>query len=133
MSDELPEDVRVLLRQHIESFDELESLLLLRQEAGADFSPDAVAARLGVSPDAAAEALRSLVKAGVVVAGAGGVYRFGAVDAGASATVAKLAEAYRERRVEVMRLLSANAIERLRTAAMRRFADAFLLRRKNDG
>jgi hypothetical protein len=48
--------------------------------------------------------------------------------------VKDLAEAYGARRLEVMRALSKNAVERVRTSAIRMFADAFLIgRKKKDG
>ena len=48
------------------------------------------------------------------------------------ATIEALARVYEERRLDVIKRMTANAIERVRTAAIRTFSDAFLLRRKKD-
>jgi hypothetical protein len=47
--------------------------------------------------------------------------------------VDRLAIVYGEHRLEVMRLLSAHALERIRNSAARAFADAFVIGRKKDG
>jgi hypothetical protein len=45
-----------------------------------------------------------------------------------------LLEVYESNRIELMMLLSANAIERMRTGALRAFADAFVIgRNRKDG
>jgi len=49
------------------------------------------------------------------------------------ATIDRLAAAYRENPIPIIKLMSANAIERLRTAALRTFADAFILRKDKNG
>ena len=52
----------------------------------------------------------------------------------AEATIERLARAYKDQPMPVIKLMSANAIERVRTAALRTFADAFLIRKdKKDG
>ena len=50
--------------------------------------------------------------------------------------IGNLAESYDENRLEVINLMNTNAIERVRTSAMRAFANSFLLGgggKKNDG
>ena len=45
------------------------------------------------------------------------------------ARVVELERAYVERRLAVVQMMSANAVERMRGAAIRRFADSFRLER----
>ena len=47
-------------------------------------------------------------------------------------TLARLVEVYEEQPIEIIKLMSANAIERVRTAALRAFADAFVLHKGKD-
>lgn len=46
---ELPPDVTRLLRDHIESYEQLELLLLLREELGHSWTEEALSARLGIA------------------------------------------------------------------------------------
>jgi hypothetical protein len=63
--------------------------------------------------------------------GAGGPeFRYAPATVALDAGVSALARAYADQRLEIMKLISANAIERLRTAAIRAFSDSFLIRRK---
>ena len=61
-------------------------------------------------------------------AGAQLAYRYAPAEPGMMAVVDRLAALYVQQRLEVIRQMSANAIDRLRTSAARTFADAFLLR-----
>jgi len=47
-------------------------------------------------------------------------------------TLARLVEVYEEQPIEIIKLMSTNAIERVRTAALRAFADAFVLHKGKD-
>jgi predicted ArsR family transcriptional regulator len=132
-ADELPEDVRALLHEHIESYEHLETLLLLRRERHEQWTSEALAARLRVRPELIAAALANL-KAGGMVEATGVtptrfVYR--PSSSGIDAAVGRLQREYTERPILIIQLMSANAIERLRTAALQTFADAFVLSKKD--
>jgi hypothetical protein len=135
--EDIPRDVRDLLREHIESHEELEALLFLRKRRDRAYGPAAVASEIGISEQSAADALDRLCARNfldVRVGESSPVFRYAPRDAAVDDTVGRLARACAEHRVETMRLMSANAIERVRTAAMRTFADAFLLGgKKRDG
>ncbi len=132
---QVSEDVRLLLCMHVHTYEQLEALLLLHGAPGSDWTEEAVARQLGIPGESAAEALRALAAQGVVVcmqrADVTRCYRGPREDL--KAVIAQLAEVYEQNRLEVVRLMSANAIDRMRTAAMRAFADAFVLGKGDKG
>jgi hypothetical protein len=133
----IAEDARLLLRAHIETYEQLLILGLVAHSPAAAWSPDALSARLKLAPSLVDAALAGLVAARLLEprSGVSGTeFAFAAHDAGQAVAARHLANAYEERPVEVMKLMSANAIERVRTAAMRTFAEAFILRKdRGDG
>lgn len=134
-TDDLPTDVRALLHEHIETYEQLEVLLLLRRERYEEWTIAALAARLHVRDELIGSALERLKSAGLVAAviGAGAVrfaYRPG--SSGLDAAAGRLDREYAERPLRIIQLMSANAIDRVRTAALHRFADAFVLKKKDD-
>lgn len=140
----IPPDVLALLRERLAGLEELEVLLLVRGDASRGWAASDVADRLGLPGSSGDAALEQLVKAGLLVidGGGGGAERRYAYRPGTrelDAVVTSLAEVYGERRLEVMQILSGQALGRIRSAAARTFADAFLIRngsqkgRKQDG
>ena len=136
MSDasDLTEDVRALLHEHIDSYEQLETLLLLRREPDEHWTGAGLAGRLRVRAELIDTALAGLEAAGLIEAMRGSPARFvyRPASPGLDATVGRLERAYAERPILVIKLMSANAIERLRTAALHTFADAFVLNKKGD-
>jgi hypothetical protein len=134
-SSPIDQKVQVLLRQHVESYEQLETLVLLASAREQVWVPRAVAGRLGISEDAALDALEHLHRAGFAKLDPAGKlgFTYDVDDADENAAVVLLADAYENRRLEVMKLMSTNAVERVRTAAIRTFADAFVLGKKKDG
>lgn len=137
-SSNLPEDVRRLLHEHIDSYEQLEILLLLRRERYEAWTPDALAARLHLGEALIGPALAALNTAGLIgTAAASGSatqplrYAYRPASSGLDATVGILEREYAERPVSIIKLMSANSIERLRTAALHTFADAFVLNKKD--
>lgn len=125
-----------VLRERIESFEELEILLLLRAERSRAWSAEEAAQWLEVTAGVATQLLEKLRARDLVeVRESEGArsYFYGAGMPELDAAVAEIARGYEANRHEIMRLMSANAIERVRTSAMRAFADAFLWGRKKDG
>lgn len=135
--DGVPEQARALLRDCIESFEQLEILLLLRLRPSRSWTPAGLAEEIKASPAIVAEALEHLRRVDLLerTAGEGDVgfrYRPGSVER--DRAVQLLAQTYADKRIEIFRLLSENAVQRVRTSAIRMFADAFLIgRRKKDG
>lgn len=130
---DLPEDVRALIHEHIESYEHLETLLLLRRERYEQWTSDTLAARLHVRPELVAAALASLKASGLVetTGTAPTCFAYRAASSGLDAAVGRLEREYAERPILIIQLMSANSIERLRTAALHTFADAFILNKKD--
>jgi hypothetical protein len=133
-ADELPPDVRALLHEHIESYEQLETLLFLRRERHQEWTGQGLAERLRVQAVLIDTALAGLEASGLVQrAGAAPArYAYRPASTGLDCAVDRLGQAYAERPILVIKLMSANAIERLRTAALHTFADAFVLNKKGD-
>jgi hypothetical protein len=131
----LPTAVRAFLREFVETYEELEVLLLLHRRGGEAWTPLRLAEQTGHPGEAIAEALDLLALAGCVAErrspGDPVVYR--PRDAAQAAAIGELALAYERNPVPIIKLMSANAIERVRNAAIHRFADAFVIGRKKDG
>lgn len=137
----IPPDVRTLLHERLAGLDELEVLLLVRGDASHGWTASEVAERLGLPESSSDAALESLCMAALLVLDGGGggaerryAYRPGTPELDGAVT--SLAEIYGERRLEVMRILSNHALDRIRSAAARTFADAFVISRngrKKDG
>ncbi len=131
-SGELAEDVRELLRRHIESYEHLETLVRLHSEPNRQW----VAGNLSPSPqhhERMAEILELFRGSGIVrlqSADAGSGYVYDPVSPALDAAVSSLVREYREQPTAVIRFMSANAIRRLRTGAARAFCDALIPRRK---
>jgi predicted ArsR family transcriptional regulator len=127
--------VRALIHEHIESYEHLETLLLLRRERHGQWTSESLAARLHVRPELIEAALASLKASGLVEATGAAPARFAyrAASPGLDEAVGRLEREYAERPILVIQLMSANSIERLRTAALHTFADAFVLNKKDKG
>lgn len=129
-SHELPADVRTLLFEHIESYEQLEILLLLQRNRGADWTPAQLCGQLKISEEMVAESLSALQQGGLVVGRtelAPIAYAYAPVSLGLEETVSRLAAAYSERPLPIIRLMSSNAIRRVRTGSMRALAESFVL------
>jgi hypothetical protein len=137
-SSDLPEDVRRLLQEHIESYEQLEILLLLRRVRYEAWTSASLATRLRINEALVAPALASLRAAGLLGADTSDDpaaqpprYAYRPSSSGLDATVGILDREYAERPISIIKLMSANSIERVRTAALHTFADAFVLNRKD--
>jgi len=130
MAIELDAEIRRLLYERIASYEQLEALLLLRADAAQSFSVPDVAAKLRIDESSVAAALEELTALRLLEKQAGSPlsYRYAPVEPDTMVAVDRLAALYGEQRLEIIRQMSANAIERLRSSAARTFADAFLLR-----
>ena len=128
------EELGAFLRDHIDSYEALDVLLLLRRERTA-WTAEALCARLRTRAPLIDDALATLVRAHLVSAAVEHMepsYSYADTNLARDAIVGALECAYREEPIEIMRLMSTNAIERLRTSAIRGFADAFIVRKGKD-
>lgn len=133
---DIAEDVRWLLGECIRSYEALEALLLLQREQSVSaWGVGAVARALRVSEQVADEALADLHRRGLLAmedGTHGPLYRYEPASAELARATDALARAYAGRPLAVVRLMSENAIARVRTSASRALADAFVLGRKRD-
>ena len=137
--DLLPDDVRSLLREHIESYDELETLLTLERLRGAGKTAEELSAATHVGVPLIERAVRSLEARRFVgrrasapdgsVLGNEPRYFYAPATPELDCAVRALARAYVEQPIPIIKLMSENAIQRLRNGAARAFAEAFILQK----
>jgi hypothetical protein len=125
----------MLLHEHIESYEQLEMLLLMRGDKATSWTEATLSERLHVALSLTQAALEGLESAGLVEARAhegGKHYSYLCQSDDVETTINRLAAAYRDNPIPIVKVMSANSLERLRTAALRTFADAFILRKDKD-
>jgi hypothetical protein len=128
---EVPADVGAFLRDHVESYEQLEILLFLRARAHQTWASNALAAELGIAESLMEDALRFLCQRrllGVVVSPGSVLFRYDPESAELAELVRRLADVCVEERLQIMRWMTANAIDRVRSRALSTFAEAGLSR-----
>jgi hypothetical protein len=116
----------------IHTFEELETILLLTRNRDQGMTLPQLATDAGLPADVVQVAVARLCAEGLVVS-AEGAYRLDWADSRRSAGFVHLLSEYDRNRFAVLSQLSSNALRRVRTAALRAFSKAFLLRRRDDG
>jgi hypothetical protein len=127
LAEPIHELVSALMVEVLDSFEKLEIVLAL-ERAGTSREVAAIAAELRLDDEQVADALGELAASGVCEAVAGG-HRLTAEGAWRT-HVDALAQLQRSDRMQVVALMSRAALERMRAAANRAFADAFIIRKK---
>jgi hypothetical protein len=123
------DDLRRFLLDGVSSYEELDVLLLLVRGSGDSWSAKAVADALGAEADDCRVALEGLLARGLLAVGRDSVtFRYSPMTEEVARNVETLERTYREQRAAVAMMMSANAVERVRTSAIRTFAEAFRLR-----
>lgn len=126
------EALRQFLMEAVQSYEQLEILLLLYQRSGQQWAAESIAARLNIPADAASLALESLAAHKLLVfepKGPDVAWRYDPAQP-LHARVVDLAQCHAAKRIVVIGFMSANALERVRTAGLKTFAEAFRLRRR---
>jgi len=127
----IPPDVVELLRTAVHTYEALDALLLIRR-CGNPLPPAEVARGLGIETDVAQSALDRLADVDVIEKRlVDGATNYGGVREPVRPIVDQLADAYRDHRLDVVVAMNNFAVERLRSGALRAFADAFVIRRKD--
>jgi hypothetical protein len=125
-----PTTLKELLFETVEGFEELAILVWFHDHGeGSDGDADGMARATGLSVDAAEAALRSLAARGLLSFSSSHPKRF--LYAPSSAlhdALGRIVLEYRSNPVQVMSFMTANAIDRVRTAAVRTFAECFRIR-----
>ncbi len=125
----LPEEVRRFIAEHIDSVEQLETLLLLYQHPERTWDAESVARELRIASVSAGERLEDMTHSGLMARKEGKPveYRYASESAMLDEAVRGLAKAYSERRVSVINLIFSKPVDKIRT-----FADAFRIRRDDD-
>ena len=126
--DPLSNDVRTLLFERVQTYEQLDTLLLLYRKPG-DWSATTVANALGIDTESARSALIDLEDSDLLSSN-GGNYRFAAKTKALDDCTAALSVAYEQSRLAVISAMSKNALTRVRTSGLRMFSAAFRLRGK---
>jgi hypothetical protein len=128
----LSDRVRQLLLGPVDSFEKLEVLLALQGAKGAGLTLPELAARAHLAAEQVELATVGLAEVGLIERAGSDTWR---VRGDATAAVGELAAAWTASRPAVLTTMTNRALARIRTAAARRFAEAFRLRRreKDDG
>jgi hypothetical protein len=125
----IPEDVHRFIVDHIDSVEQLETLLLCHESPTRTWTPESVARALYSNPDSVARRLAGLLADNLLTLTAPpSTYQYLGVKPEVHATVLRLAEAYRERRVAVITVIATKPLQKVRA-----FSDAFRLRKKDKG
>jgi hypothetical protein len=120
------DQLKAFLFEQVETLEELAILACLHERGSEGATQAAVAQAIGFPPAVTERALEQLSTRGTITCSAlePAEYRFEPPDA-TRAMFARVFAEYHANPLSVMRLMTANAIERVRTAALRTFADAF--------
>jgi hypothetical protein len=117
------------LLEHVASYEELDVLLLLARNAGAAWTVRSVAEALGPATDDSRAALEALAAHGLLAIGPEpATFRYAPPNDEVARAVELLETTYREQRATVAMMMSTNALERVRSSAIRTFAEAFRLK-----
>ena len=128
-------ELQAFLRDKILSYEQLETLLLLRRRADETFSHGSVAEVLHIPDEVAGEVLDHLLGHDLLVVRVGPegrLFEYRPQNPFLAAVVDQLAESYDNNRLTVMNLMNTNAIQRVRTRALNTFTSAFILGRTKD-
>jgi hypothetical protein len=127
----IPQEVRSLISDHIDSVVQLEILLMLHAKPDADWSAADVSTQLRIDPAWAEGQLAHLCARGLLQCSdqTPRTYRFGPKDPRLITATIELARAYADRRVTIISLIFSKPVDKIQS-----FADAFRLRKdKSDG
>jgi hypothetical protein len=126
--------VRLLLDQRVDSIEKLSILVLLHGEPDRAWSPETVSERLNLPGRAVSDALDALCAASLLDVRVGStlLFRYKPIDRELASTAEELIALYLREPVPVLKVLTANALDRARSSLGRAFADAFLLRKNQN-
>lgn len=130
-----PHELESFLRDYIESYEELKALICLRGDHESWRSVGAVASDCKMDEEAIAAALERLAHVGVLARrGEMAALEFRLHDdfRARSALFDRLAAEYRTNTLRLIEIMNRNAIERVRSTALKTFADCFRIRGPHD-
>jgi trehalose 6-phosphate phosphatase len=125
----IPSEALALLDEHVQSFEQLEALLLLHQAPLREWTADEVADALGIPADLTA-VLEHLAQAQLIAVRSDEltpVFFYGPATSALADAVECLASTYERSRTAIMLRMNSNVIDRLRDGAARVFAESFVV------
>lgn len=131
-TDELEPELSAFLSEHVHTFEQLEVLLFMHRRAARYWSASEVANELALTSDLTPPILERLAERGLLKRdpARAGWYRFEPIGPSLQRQIEALVRTERDNRLLIVKAMSANALERLRSSALRTFAEAFRFRDK---
>jgi hypothetical protein len=122
-------DLRQFLFDNVTTYDELDVLLLLQGQSELDWTIITVAQALDLPTDPCRVALENLAAHGLLVlVGNRATFRYAPVNRELNVAAEQLQRAYRNDRFAIVQLMTSNALDRVRAAALDRLGGALQLR-----
>jgi hypothetical protein len=130
---DLSRELRNLLLEQIHSYEQLDAAVFLFRLPDRRATTDQLSTELKLSREAARDALDHLAGCGMLgVSSVESPTHHYELQPQFEPLIEELERFYEENRLELMSIMTANAIERMRTGALRAFANAFVLGKKRD-
>ena len=128
------EDIRDFLIKNIESYEQLATLILLHANPGQAWTIADAAAKLNADPSDARRYLSHMVEHQLARAVGEKTFQYAPASEELAARVDRVLAVYADNALEIVKIMTKNAIERVRSSAMQTFADAFVVgKKKRDG
>jgi hypothetical protein len=131
---DLSPDVRELLLERVESYEQLEVLLLLCRDRAQSWSADRVGEKLRLSTLVTTKVLDELTRGGFLHetrAGNAATFIFQPGSERTTQLIEELLRSYDDNCLDVIQVMNSRAMDRARSVA-REFADAFIIGRRKD-
>lgn len=135
MAEDIPDHIKVFLRDVVTTFEALEAILCLHAQPARAWSAPELAAAIRISVLSATETLESLHRNAVVAIDTSAPaprYRYSPATPAVERAANDLARTFGEQRASILRVMNAYAVERVRSNAIRAFAHAFIIGKKKD-
>jgi DNA-binding MarR family transcriptional regulator len=121
------QDLKAFLFEYVESYEELGVFVWFHRRSGASAPAARIAEESGLPEASVVDALDRLLARGLLSRSSEDVtaFRYTPAEDTVRDAVNRVMDLYQNNAVEVVGFMTANAIERVRTAGMRLFADCF--------
>ena len=124
-------ELREFMLAHVRTYEQLEALVLLATHADQAWTAQSLGEALKIPLDRAEEALQALASGRVLRAAEASPLAYHLSDPEVQRLVRALGQTYERNRLLVMQVMNENALERMRTDALRAFSNAFVIRGRN--
>jgi hypothetical protein len=123
------EDLRDFLFDHVATYDELETLLLLQRQPALDWEVNATAQTLRFEVDRCEVALENLTTNGLLArSGSPVTFRYAPASKALAEAAERLQRAYLKDPLAIVQLMTTNAMDRVKAAALARLGGVLHLR-----